>query len=167
MGSKGRPSKDLLTEIFYSGIKAVDPYECVLPEAKRVKSAFQKERYRRLYAAAFGKAAIPMARALAEIVDPDMVFHGIAVTKYGHSGPDAMPDNIDVFEAGHPIPDENGVAATSGSGQASRKGLTSQPSWFALYQGAALHFLCRRGRNNPSRKTGRNRLTLAGRCRHH
>ena len=102
-----------MTEIFYSGLRAVDPYECVLPEAKRVRSALQTGGFRRVHAAAFGKAAVPMVRALAETIDLETVLHGIAITKYGHSEARAMPSNIAIFEAGHPIPDDNGVAATA------------------------------------------------------
>jgi len=54
-----------------------------------------------------GKAAGPMARTAESLLaafDP----HGLVVTKYGHSVPLC---NIDLIEAGHPLPDENGQRA--------------------------------------------------------
>jgi glycerate 2-kinase len=54
-----------------------------------------------------GKAAGPMART-AESLLAAFAPHGLVVTKYGHSVPLC---NIDLIEAGHPLPDENGQRA--------------------------------------------------------
>jgi glycerate 2-kinase len=113
MRPEDRPSEDLLKEIFYSGIKAVDPYQCVLPEVKRVQSLYRDGHYSRLYVVAFGKASISMTKAVAEIAEPDTELRGIVITKYGHSGLVRPPSKIKVFEAGHPIPDVNGLTATA------------------------------------------------------
>jgi glycerate 2-kinase len=107
------PSEHLLKEIFYSGLRAVDPYQCVLPEAKRIGLVFEQGRYDSLYVVAFGKAAMPMTRALVEVLEPGIDLHGMVITKYGHSGLVKLSGRIDVFEAGHPIPDVNGVTATA------------------------------------------------------
>lgn len=66
----------------------------------------------RLVLIAIGKAAWQMARSaidcLAEMgIAPDV---GVVITKYGHSMGD-IP-GIEIYEAAHPIPDENGVLAT-------------------------------------------------------
>jgi glycerate 2-kinase len=37
---------------------------------------------------------------------------GIVITKYGHCQPPYKPKKIRIFEAGHPVPDENGLIAT-------------------------------------------------------
>jgi glycerate 2-kinase len=113
MRPKDRLSEDLLTEIFYSGLKAVDPYRCVLPEAKRIQSLFRQGHHSHLYVVAFGKASVSMAKAVAEIAEPDVELRGIVITKYGHSGLVKLPGKVKVFEAGHPIPDVNGVTATA------------------------------------------------------
>lgn len=56
-----------------------------------------------------GKAAAAMAQALEEILSGIPV-QGIIITKYEH----ALPlRHIDIAEAGHPLPDENGVLATA------------------------------------------------------
>lgn len=54
-----------------------------------------------------GKAAWPMAKAISDYIDIDQ---GAIITKYGHSNGE-LP-NIKVFEAGHPISDENSIIAT-------------------------------------------------------
>lgn len=54
-----------------------------------------------------GKAAWTMAKAVADNVDID---DGALITKYGHSKGDI--NNTKIFEAGHPITDENSIKAS-------------------------------------------------------
>lgn len=62
-----------------------------------------------VYLAAVGKAACAMAGcALAQI--PQGIRDGIVITKYGHAS--SLPEPIRCFEAGHPVPDGNGVRGT-------------------------------------------------------
>ena len=57
---------------------------------------------------AVGKAAWQMARAAADTLE--RIDGGVVITKYGHvMGP--IP-GVTCYEAGHPVPDENGFAAT-------------------------------------------------------
>ncbi|WP_143307614.1 glycerate kinase type-2 family protein [Chitinophaga vietnamensis] len=56
-----------------------------------------------------GKAAAAMAQELERVVSPHFPLSGFVVTKYGHALPLA---HIELLEAGHPVPDENSVAAT-------------------------------------------------------
>lgn len=42
----------------------------------------------------------------------DIITRGVVVTKYGHARSGEIPGNIEIHEAGHPIPDRNGVEAT-------------------------------------------------------
>lgn len=64
----------------------------------------------RLVVVAAGKAAWEMARAAVErIARP--IAAGVVVTKYDHArGP---LDCLEIFEAGHPVPDENSYRATA------------------------------------------------------
>ena len=63
----------------------------------------------RLYLIAIGKAAWQMANAADECLG-DRITQGIVITKYDHSqGPIA---DYEIFEAGHPVSDENSYAAT-------------------------------------------------------
>lgn len=58
---------------------------------------------------AAGKAAWEMASAAADEIG-DRISHGVVITKYGHSG--GPISKTDIYEAGHPIPDENSYAST-------------------------------------------------------
>ncbi len=88
----------------------------VLPESA-VKEALAAEGFSarvrrgkgRIVLAAVGKAAWRMARAAADFLGPKLA-GGAVVTKYGHSmGPIG---NLEIFEAGHPLPDENTLRGT-------------------------------------------------------
>ncbi|HMI19583.1 MAG TPA: glycerate kinase [Sphingomonas sp.] len=60
---------------------------------------------------AIGKAGAAMARAVYRHMEGTV--DGIVLTRYGHSYPASqMPPGFTVFEAGHPLPDEHGIAAT-------------------------------------------------------
>ena len=63
----------------------------------------------RVLLVAAGKAAWQMAKAAVDTLG-DRIEKGVAVTKYGHvMGPIA---NVECFEAGHPVPDENSFLGT-------------------------------------------------------
>jgi glycerate 2-kinase len=64
--------------------------------------------YAHIYLVGFGKASAGMAGAM-EAVLGDRITEGHIITKYGHAVP---MRNITVTEAGHPVPDENGMAGT-------------------------------------------------------
>jgi len=58
---------------------------------------------------AIGKAAWRMASAAKEVLG-DRISKGIVITKYSHSEGDI--EGIEIYEAGHPVPDENTILAT-------------------------------------------------------
>ena len=64
---------------------------------------------------AVGKAAWRMA-SVAEQMLNDSIDRGIVITKYGYSG--GVLPHFSVLEAGHPVPDKNGFAATEQAMQA-------------------------------------------------
>ena len=63
----------------------------------------------RVWLVAVGKAAWPMANTARQLLK-DKLRGGVAITKYGHSRGD-IP-GVRIFEAGHPVPDENTFRAT-------------------------------------------------------
>jgi hydroxypyruvate reductase len=63
--------------------------------------------YARVFVVGGGKAAVPMATAIAEILGGRLA-EGIVATKYEHARGRSIP-GIEVIEAGHPVPDENSV----------------------------------------------------------
>jgi hydroxypyruvate reductase len=68
---------------------------------------YDLSRFRRVLLLGAGKASASMALALEDILGDRLDF-GLVVTKYGH-GLDLR--RTEVLEAGHPVPDEAGVAA--------------------------------------------------------
>ncbi|MEG1381169.1 MAG: glycerate-2-kinase family protein, partial [Ruthenibacterium sp.] len=58
---------------------------------------------------AAGKAAWQMAKTASELLG-DTLSGGVVITKYEHAKGD-LP-SLQIFEAGHPVPDENSFAAT-------------------------------------------------------
>lgn len=65
-------------------------------------------RFQRIFVVAAGKAAAPMAAAVERILE-GRITSGVAVVKHGHASP--RPASMVVREAGHPIPDQQGVSA--------------------------------------------------------
>lgn len=63
-----------------------------------------------MYLVAIGKAAWTMAQSASEFLG-DKLVKGIVITKYEHSQ-GTLP-RIEIFEAGHPISDENTIKATA------------------------------------------------------
>lgn len=80
----------------------------VLPEAAVKKALTRHTQIESALVVAIGKAAWRMARAAADVLG-EKVSHGIVITKYGHSLGE-IPGLV-IREAGHPVPDENGVIA--------------------------------------------------------
>jgi hydroxypyruvate reductase/glycerate 2-kinase len=128
-------NRKLVTEIFYASLKAVDPYVSVKSHAGKIRSAFTNGNFNRLLVAGFGKAVCSMSNAIEDGL-VDIIDKGIVITKYGHisnqqsavssqenaeRGMQSAEFNsllvtrhpsLRIFEAGHPIPDENGVTGT-------------------------------------------------------
>ena len=101
----------IIRNIFDESLLVVDPYKAVSRHSDYVLSLYEKEKLNKLYVVSFGKAASLMARALVDDVG-NALTKGIVITKYGHAGKQPFANIIAVYEAGHPIPDENGVRAT-------------------------------------------------------
>ena len=101
----------IIRNIFDESLLAVDPYQAVSRHCDYVLSRYEKEKLNKLYVVSFGKAAPSMARALVDGVG-NALTKGIVITKYAHVGSQKFADTLTVYEAGHPIPDENGVRAT-------------------------------------------------------
>jgi glycerate 2-kinase len=100
-----------IRNVFDESLIAVDPYKAVSRHIDYVLSRCEKEKLKKLYVVSFGKAASLMAQALVNGVG-NALTKGIVITKYGHAGKQHFADTVAVYEAGHPIPDENGVRAT-------------------------------------------------------
>lgn len=104
--------------ILDAALNAVDPAAAVMRYLRCDQqllmvgsSTFDLARIRHIYVIGFGKAAAPMAQAAAQVLG-ERLTEGVIVTKYGHGPDDATSlGRIALCEAGHPIPDEAGLAA--------------------------------------------------------
>ncbi len=104
-------------DIYGHALRAVDAEKAVLNKLSVRGDALSAEgveydlqRYSRIIAVGAGKASAGMARALETLLG-DRLREGIVNVKYGHG---LSLNTIRINEAGHPVPDENGVR---GSGE--------------------------------------------------
>ena len=103
--------KDART-IFEAGIKAVNPYQAVKHYLKGegdflylLNHTFNLSVFKNIYVIGAGKASAHMALALEEILG-ERLKAGLIIVKYGHG---AHLKKVKIIEAGHPIPDKNGL----------------------------------------------------------
>jgi glycerate-2-kinase len=103
--------KALTRELFDAALKAVNPYESVKQNVNRVIETYNTSRCEKIRVIGFGKASCLMMRALEDSLG-DLIDEAVVITKYGHRGSLYKSEKINIFEAGHPIPDENGLIGT-------------------------------------------------------
>lgn len=107
--------RDDALKIFKAAVAAVDPGNAVksfLSFSNNTLNAggikYDLNKYGRVVIVGAGKASAPMAKAVESILG-ERINEGIVVVKYGYGIP---LDKIELIEAGHPVPDENGMAGT-------------------------------------------------------
>lgn len=82
----------------------------VQPDAAVQQALLQGNLPPKLHLVACGKAAWQMAKAAYDTLGKRII-DGVVITKYDHAkGPIG---NLQIFEAGHPVPDQNSVVATN------------------------------------------------------
>jgi len=104
-------NREITKDIFSSALMAVDPYSAVECHISHVLSTYQNGGFNRLLIVSFGKAAFLMTKAVCDRVS-HLVTGGVVITKYGHALEENLHPDIELYEAGHPIPDNNGLTAT-------------------------------------------------------
>ncbi len=90
--------------ILRAGVASVEPRALVRDHLTELAGALPAKR---IWIAAVGKAAVPMAAGAVEVLG-DRVAGGVIVAAPGT--PDDTPGGLRLFEGGHPIPDATGVA---------------------------------------------------------
>ncbi|MDX9715386.1 MAG: glycerate kinase [Dissulfurispiraceae bacterium] len=100
-----------IENIFRKILDNARPELLTTDSTKNIIKQFQSGRYKILLPIAFGKAACLMAKGFENAVS-GMDFNGICLTKYDHAK-DVDIKKFRIHEAGHPLPDQNGVEATS------------------------------------------------------
>src|SRR5690606_31653243 len=110
-----RNHRQIAMDLIRAALEAVDPAAAVRRnvrrDADRLEVAgrqFDLSRYKRIFVVGCGTAAAPMAQAVEEILG-ERLTTGLINVKYGYTAPTRM---IEINQAGHPIPDERGVAGT-------------------------------------------------------
>lgn len=107
-----------LESIFMKGVQRAYPYDIIKKsislEDNKLKIEMGKyeliedlNNYKKIYVIGAGKATATMAKAIEEIVGK-RIEKGFISVKYGHTENLKI---IDYVEAGHPVPDENGLEA--------------------------------------------------------
>ncbi|WP_147821710.1 glycerate kinase type-2 family protein [Salidesulfovibrio onnuriiensis] len=110
--------REHLEAIFAAGLDRVNPYKMItrhvnvqngqlIVAMENYERSVNLDDYNRILVLGAGKASAPMAKAFEEILG-DRIEKGLVCVKYGHTEP---LERVEVVEAGHPIPDENGVHA--------------------------------------------------------
>ena len=98
--------------MFRTALASADPRRAVQQHHHKISDILQQGKYRSLLVAGFGKAACAMAAAMEEQFG-DSINRGIIITPYGHCPEKHAFQKMRLYEAGHPIPDENGSAGTA------------------------------------------------------
>ena len=102
-------------EIFLAGVESVKPdnlikrYVSINDKVLQIEDiAFDLSNIQNIFVIGAGKASAAMAQALESILGP-RITRGHIITKYEHALPLQF---IEITEAGHPVPDENGIKGT-------------------------------------------------------
>ena len=105
-----------IIDIFNEGVKAVEPILAVKNSIKKEgdilitpNKNYDLNTFQKIIIIGGGKAGSPMARALEDILE-DRVDGGWVNVKYGHLH---EVKKVKIHEAGHPIPDEEGIKGTT------------------------------------------------------
>jgi hydroxypyruvate reductase len=104
--------RDDAQKMYQAALAAVDPKEAVRRHLRREgdrlyfgDEVFDLRSFHRVLVVGAGKASAPMAVAVEEILG-DRITFGIVNVKYGYTD---QVKKIRLVEAGHPVPDENGM----------------------------------------------------------
>ncbi len=109
-----RTGESVLSSILRAAMVAADckqaMHRVLIPRGNRLsvgKFEYDLDAYKHIYVIGAGKAAIPMAEIVDEVLG-DRISGGCIVVPQGYEG---SIKRLPVFQAGHPIPDRNGVKA--------------------------------------------------------
>ena len=113
-------SRKHLETIFNAALTRVDPFQMIMDhvcltgtilkiDVENITKRIDLADYRQIFIIGAGKATAPMAMAFEQILG-NRISKGLIVVKYGHT---ASLNRIELLEAGHPEPDENGVRASA------------------------------------------------------
>jgi len=109
------PRRAIALDVLGAALDAVEPGDAVRAALQREGDrlfvggrTYDLSRFGRIWVVGAGKASAPMAAAVEEVLG-ERVSGGHVTVKYGYTAPTAR---ITLHEAGHPVPDEAGVAGS-------------------------------------------------------
>ena len=107
--------RDHAREIFDAGLQAVDPKKAIFNQLSLKGSilnvgdrVYDLDAFEHIYVVGAGKAGALMAQGIESLLG-ERISGGIVMVKYDHVLP---TKKIELRQAGHPVPDENGVEGT-------------------------------------------------------
>lgn len=108
--------KKAADQIIKAALNAVDPYQLIREQVIRKgdtlvvseKEHIELSQFDRIFLCGAGKGAAPITRAMEELLS-DRLDGGDIIVKYDHL---AELQKINLHEAAHPVPDENGLRST-------------------------------------------------------
>ncbi|UCD18794.1 MAG: glycerate kinase [candidate division WOR-3 bacterium] len=115
-----KSDEDLHTDaetLFLSGIEAADAVNVTgqratldgesltIRDVLGQKEVYDLPKYNRIFVVGFGKAVLPMAESISEILE-DRIDSGVIITPYGTA---ANLQRMEVIEASHPLPDDSAL----------------------------------------------------------
>lgn len=113
------PQGESILHIMAAALNAIDPYEAVIHnlhlDGKNLivgTRLYNLDNFKSIRLIGAGKASAPMAAAVSKILG-ESITSGLVITKRGYFQTDsAIPPCIQIIEAGHPLPDREGVEGT-------------------------------------------------------
>ena len=126
---RSSPEAQVLLDAFECAVHAASPRDCMAPHLRELPAGDA-------LVLGAGKAAASMAVAFNEFSKGDV--RGLVVTRYGHglrTGESA--GEIEVVEAGHPLPDEAGVEAGRRMLELARSVRSKETLWFLASGGGS------------------------------
>jgi glycerate 2-kinase len=106
----GQTAIEEVSGIFAAALEAVSPYDAADGYCEYIETLYKNGNFNRLIVTGFGKAACPMAKAIEDCLK-DIIAGGIIIAKYNNCNKYA-PVNMRIVEAGHPLPDKQGINGT-------------------------------------------------------
>lgn len=117
---RNAPQGEAILAVQRAALAAVEPGAAVRRHVRRRGSELQVggrrydlSEFEHLWLVGGGKAAVPMAAALQAILATgggrQQMAEGLVITKYGHTDPELDTGPVEIVEAGHPVPDEQGI----------------------------------------------------------
>jgi glycerate 2-kinase len=133
--------RSVAQQLQQAALEAVEPAEAVYRVLTRVGNsilvndrAYDLGQYDRILIVGAGKASIPMADAVAEVLR-DRLTGGVVITKYQHTDR-SLHSSLRVHEAGHPVPDQNSINGARDM-QDRLRDLTARDLVFCVLSGGA------------------------------